>query len=182
MINFVNAFAGYKVPTTNIVPVDFCTLAPGKTWDSGYYDKKNNVRQSYNFQESMTTITDRPCGSCKFTATLELQNHMYLSSVTGVYRENKYFNAKSTLDTEYNIEIKRGELTAVTSYHTGDWYIMKVNPWESIPTNLRREEVNNYEVYKRAFFIDNTVFNFIDFLNIRSSKGTSMESVRRQNS
>lgn len=40
MINFVNAFAGYKVPTTNIVPVDFCTLAPGKTWDSGYYDKK----------------------------------------------------------------------------------------------------------------------------------------------
>lgn len=132
-VNFVNSFAVNTVPSTNSVPINFCTIPAGGSWSTDLFGKNNDFQQSYHWEESMTDYTPRPCSNCKFKVTLQNENNGKVSSITGVYHENKYFNAASKWMNNYKVKIERDQWTTATSYHTAEWYIMKPNPWEPLP-------------------------------------------------
>lgn len=88
------------------------------------------IPQSYHFQKSMTTITN-PCPNCKFKVALYDDTGASYGSIVGKTDDNFYFdgllNDLSASIGVYYITVKRSDLTAVTSHHTGDWYITKQN-------------------------------------------------------
>lgn len=129
IISVNGVFAG-KVSSSGVVGTYF-EIGVGKTVKSDEWTKGNDFNvQSYQFQDAQTTITN-PCPNCKFKVTLKKSNGNTLGTVTGKTGNNYYFDNKlnqlSSLAGDYYIQVSRSGITAVTSYHTGDWYIAKSN-------------------------------------------------------
>lgn len=129
VLNLSTVFAG-KVSSTGIVGI-FAELGVGKTFSTETWTKGNDFNiQSYQFQKAITTITN-PCPKCNFKVTLYKGKNTQIGSITGKTGNNYYFDNKlnqtSSAAGDYHISIKRADVTAVTSWTTGDWYIAKNN-------------------------------------------------------
>ncbi len=126
-IGFANADAA---PSRGIVGF-LAEIGAGKTYTSKTWTKGQDFNaQSYQFQKATTTITS-PCPKCKFKVTLYKNNNSKMGSITGKTGDNYYFDNKlnqlSASEGDYHITIKRADVTAVTSWETGDWYIASAN-------------------------------------------------------
>ena len=100
-------------PSYNLIP----TLIKNNSQYTPWLTKNVEKVQKYKNISSITPMTN-PCTNCKIATSLTGSNTIF--SKMG---EMKNFNELSYFAADYRIMIKRSDITAFNTYHSGTWYV-----------------------------------------------------------
>ncbi len=106
----------FAYPSPSVVAV-LMDLKGNNSQNTAYKTKTINSKQYYKNYSAITWLTN-PCTKCEISTRAN-------DTIITKMGETKYFTMNSYYTGDYRLILKRNDMSALTTNHTGEWYINK---------------------------------------------------------